>query len=195
MGFPALKTEETYTYADYLTWSDDERWELIGGAAYNMSAAPSTRHQEAVGELFFQIRSFLKDKGKCKAFFAPFDVRLPKAVKKHDHDITDTVQPDIAVICDPEKIDDKGCLGAPDFIIEVLSPFTASKDYIKKRALYETHGVKEYWLVHPYDNLVTVFVMGNDGRYETPVFHEGKGLIEVKALPGLSIDMDAVFGE
>jgi Uma2 family endonuclease len=97
-------------------------------------------------------------------FIAPFDVRLPKA-QEADDDIETLVQPDIALVCDPSKIDEKGCRGAPDWIIEVLSQTTASKDFIKKRQLYEKHKVREYWLVHPLDRLVTVFVLNKEGLF------------------------------
>lgn len=194
MGFAAVKIDETYTYADYLTWSDDERWEIIEGVAHNMSPAPSTEHQRVCGKLFIQISNFLDKSKKCEAFFAPFDVRLTETRPKRNDKIINIVQPDISVICDPDKIDDKGCLGEPDFIIEVISPFTASRDYIRKQALYEKHGVKEYWLVHPFDSMVTVFVMGENGKYEKPIFYEGKGSVDVKTLPGLSINLDEVFG-
>ncbi|MCP4693168.1 MAG: Uma2 family endonuclease, partial [Desulfobacterales bacterium] len=122
MALPLLKNEY-YTYADYLTWTDDERWELIDGEPYNMSPAPSTAHQRVLMKFINQIENFLSDR-KCEAFPAPFDVRFPGEVEAPE-DIIDVVQPDISVICDPSKIDEKGCLGAPDFIAEIISPSTA----------------------------------------------------------------------
>ncbi len=133
----------------------------------------------------------LADK-ECEAFIAPFDVRLAETGEA-DEAIVNVVQPDISVICDSSKIDDRGCRGAPDWIIEVLSPHTSSKDHIQKRNLYEKYGVREYWLVHPLDCLITVFVLGNDGKFNAPSFHEGKGTIQVSILPGLAIDLDEVF--
>ncbi len=193
MSMPLLKREDApITYGDYLNWPEDERWEIIEGIPYSMTAAPSTKHQTVLGELFFQIRSFLPDDAACRVFIAPFDVRLPEK-DEADEAIINVVQPDIVVICDPSKIDDKGCRGAPDWIIEVLSPFTSSKDHIAKRLLYERMGVREYWLVHPLDELVTVFVLGADGKFEPPVFREGKGRLEVAVLPELMMDLDAVF--
>lgn len=103
------------------------------------------------------------------------------------------MQPDICVICDPAKLDNRGCRGAPDFIIEILSPATAAKDQIQKVALYEKHGVKEYWLGHPSDRLITVRLLGADGKYGIPAIREAKGLLPVNILPGLEIDLDLVF--
>lgn len=192
MGLPSEKAE-TYTYKDYLSWSDDERWELIEGAAYNMSAAPAMRHQQVCWELVRQIAIFLSDK-PCRGFFAPFDVRLPDTKAKKD-DIYTVVQPDIAVICDLSKLDEKGCKGAPDFIVEITSPFTASKDHIRKVALYEKHGVKEYWIIQPVDNIVHVRILDDNGRYGKVEIYEGKGRLEIKTLPGLEIDLDTVFAD
>ncbi len=123
---------------------------------------------------------------------APFDVRLPEGEEADDEIIT-VVQPDISVICDPARLDVRGCRGAPDFIIEILSPATAAKDQIQKVTLYEKHGVKEYWLGHPVDRLITVRVLETDGKYGIPKIHEAKGLLPVRILPGLEIDLDLVF--
>jgi Uma2 family endonuclease len=192
MGLPLRKTEEKqFTYADYLTWDDGERWELIEGVPYNMSPAPSTRHQEVSGELFAQIHGLLQGK-PCKVFAAPFDVRLPEA-DEEDWEASNVVQPDISVICDRSKLDQKGCKGAPDWVIEIISPSTASKDYRKKLFLYERHGVKEYWLVHPDHNLLMVYRLGADNRYERPVTYDAEDRIEISFLPGLFVDLKMVF--
>ncbi len=192
MGLPSEKAE-TYTYKDYLSWSDDERWELIEGAAYNMSAAPSTRHQVVAGELYRQIANFLYGKS-CKVIIAPFDVRLP-AGNIADDRIETVIQPDISVICNLSRLDEKGCKGAPDFIVEITSPFTASKDHIRKVVLYEKHGVKEYWIIQPFDNIVHVRILDDNGRYGKVEIYEGKGRLEIKTLPGLEIDLDTVFAD
>ena len=162
MNSPQIKSEQLYTYEDYCNWPEDEHWELIDGVAYplhgEMHAAPTRTHQDVVVQLLVQIANYLKGK-PCKVYVAPFDVRF--STKNQKNDLKNTVvQPDIAIICDQEKLDEKGCNGAPDWIIEVLSPKTASKDHLKKRALYEEQGVKEYWLVHPVDHLLTIY------RYE-----------------------------
>ena len=131
MALPAPKYEDTYTYADYLTWPEGERWELIEGVPYNMSPAPFRKHQGVVMELSRQIANFLNDKS-CEVYSVPFDVRLlpdisqEDATRVDDDDLTTVVQPDISIICDSEKLDERGCLGAPDVIIEVLSPSTAA---------------------------------------------------------------------
>ncbi len=132
--------KKEFTYADYLRWPGDERWELIDGEAYNMGPAPSTRHQLVFGELFTQIHLFLSDK-ECAVIAAPFDVCFPKEIKEDDS-ITDVVQPDIVVVRDSSKLDDRGCQGAPDFIVEIVSPSTASRDYILKSKLYEKNEVQ-----------------------------------------------------
>jgi Uma2 family endonuclease len=196
MPLPA-HNRDIYTYHDYLQWPQNERWELIEGVPYNMSPAPSRRHQGVAVELSRQIANFLTDK-PCEVYFAPFDVRLPEASTEDmrhvdDDEITTVVQPDIAVICDPDKLDDRGCLGAPDFIVEILSPGTAAKDQIQKVALYEKNGIKEYWIIHPIDKLVIVRVLGEHGKYGIPAIYEGKGKLQVKTLPELEIDLDAIF--
>lgn len=191
MSQAAEKTDKKYTYGDYLNWPEGERWELIEGVAYDMTPAPSTTHQIIVGDLFRQISTFLLDKD-CQPFIAPFDVRLLEAEEADDQIIT-VVQPDISVICDPAKLNTRGCRGAPDFIVEILSPSTAAKDQIQKVAIYEKHGVQEYWTVHPTDRLITVRLLGPEGRYGIPAMREAKGLLPVQTLPGLEIDLDLAF--
>lgn len=188
---PPLLKNEYYTYADYLTWMDDERWELINGEPYNMSPAPPTAHQRVLIKLISQIGNFLSD-GKCEAFPAPFDVRFPKESDAPE-DIVDVVQPDISVICDPSKIDEKGCLGAPDFIAEIISPSTAYKDYRNKYLLYEKNGVDEYWLVHPTDEIIHVHVLREDGTYGKATVYGKEDAPEIRSLPGLKIDLSLVF--
>jgi Uma2 family endonuclease len=153
------------TYADYLKWPDDERWELIDGEAHAMSPAPTISHQTAAGQLFRQIDEAL-DGAPCRALIAPVDVLLPTPEEADDHAST-VVQPDILVVCDPEKITERNVRGAPDWIIEVLSPATARHDHLTKRALYERAGVREYWLVHPVDRVITVYTL-KDGHYGRP---------------------------
>ncbi len=186
----ALK-KETCTYSDYLRYTEDDRFELIAGEVYDMSPAPSRRHQEVSGELFKQIAVFLTGKS-CRVYSAPFDVRLSEADETEEETST-VVQPDISVICDHKKLDDKGCKGAPDFIAEIISPSTASKDNITKAALYEKHGVKEYWIVHPLDNIIVIRRLGENGKYTPADFYEGKGTMELAVLPDLAIDLDTLF--
>ena len=175
---------ERLTYGDYLHWPDDERWELIDGVAYDMSPAPSRRHQDFVVELVRQTANHLRDSA-CSTYVAPFDVRLPRA-DEADEQVDTVVQPDVAVICDPSKLDDKGCRGAPDWIVEVLSPSTARKDQREKRDLYERHGVREYWLLHPIDDMLMIYRIGPDG-YGKPDVLPLEGETAVTAIDGLVI--------
>lgn len=191
MGQPAGATARKYTYKDYLSWPEDERWELWSGEPVAMVPAPGTAHQIVVGELLRQVANFLTDRD-CQVFVAPFDVRLPDG-EEPDEEVTTVVQPDIAVICDPAKIDARGARGAPDLIIEVISPATAVRDQIHKVVLYEKHGVKEYWLIHPTDRVVIIRRLGPDGRYSPPAFYEASGRLPVEVLPGLDLDLDAAF--
>jgi Uma2 family endonuclease len=188
----ALKKQDFYTYADYLTWDDNERWEIINGVAYNMSPAPTTKHQAIFGALFNQIYNFLTEsQHPCVVFAAPFDVRFPQDAQ--DDEIIDVVQPDVSVICDVSKLDEKGCHGAPNFIIEILSPSTSKKDLVDKRILYENNRVQEYWLIDPTHNIATVYRLEAFGKYGSPMIHANKGKLEVQCLTGLTIDLDLVF--
>jgi len=193
MALPAIKKGNGFTYGDYITWSDDERWELIDGYAYNMSPAPSRRHQQISRELEMPIAFFLADK-PCEVYDAPFDVRLPES-DEADEEIYTVVQPDIVVICDAKKLDDKGCRGAPDIIIEILSPATSAKDMKIKLALYEKHGVKEYWVVHPTDNIVMIFKLNKKKMYGRPTVYAEDDKIRTPILKGLEIDLELVFKE
>lgn len=183
---------QTYTYADYLSWPEDERWELIDGEPYDMTPAPSTSHQTVFRELFLQLGNWFRNR-QCKLFSAPYDFRLAREGESEEQ-IRDVVQPDIAVVCAPDGIDEKGGRKAPDFVIEILSPSTASKDHIVKRRLYERHGVKEYWLVHPDERIVTVYHLSPEGTYGKADIFAGEELrLDVAAFPGLTIDFTAVF--
>lgn len=184
----AFDHHHRFTYGDYLKWPENERWELIEGVAYNMTPAPSTVHQRIVGEIFTQLHISLKDK-KCEPFIAPFDVRLPENDESDDL-IETVVQPDVVVVCDPAKIDKRGCRGAPDFVVEVVSPSTAVKDQVTKTALYENHGVREYWILHPFDRLLTIRILDGNGRYPAPRMVELKENAPVHALQDVEIDLE-----
>ena len=190
MGQPLRKPITMFTYADYRAWPEDERWELINGEAYAM-AAPGLAHQTVVGEMFRQIANHLVGK-PCRPFVAPFDVRLPRG-KEADDDVTTVVQPDISVICDPAKLDERGCRGAPDWVIEVLSPSTAAKDQIQKLAAYERAGVREVWLVHPTDYVVIVYTLSAAGSYGKPAIHETRETLAPGLFPGLLIEWGLMF--
>lgn len=176
-----------HTYGEYLTWSDEQRYELIEGVAYAMTPSPSRTHQRIVGELFRQIADALEE-GPCEVNIAPLDVRFP-ADGESDDAIVTVVQPDLFVVCDPGKLDERGCRGAPDWVIEVISPQSAAHDQITKLATYERHGIKEYWLVHPIDRIVFVYCLEGD-RYGRPSLHELKGPLPSAAVPGAMIDWD-----
>jgi Uma2 family endonuclease len=186
----AVNHQHSFTYGDYLTWPEDQRWEIIDGTPYNMTPAPSTLHQRISRELFTQINTFLAGQ-PCEVFYAPFDVRLPDG-DEADERITDVVQPDITVVCDPAKIDKAGCRGAPDFVIEIISPSTAAKDQVQKKHLYEKHGVREYWILHPIDQLLHVWLRGEDDRFLQSSPRELKGQTPVQVLPGLQINLDLI---
>lgn len=190
MPYPQRQGEQYFTYGYYRTWPDTERWELIDGVAYDMSPAPSRLHQDTFGGLFFQFRAFLSG-AECRVYGAPFDVRLPHGEEQNDN-IDTVVQPDIVVVCDRNKLDEKGCKGAPDLVIEILSPCTAHKDLNEKFQLYERVGVKEYWIVHPQDR--TVMVFRRDGMsFGRPAMFAGEDRIEVTLLSGLIIDLKQAF--
>ena len=191
----AKKLDERYNYADYLTWTDeDERWEIIEGVPYMMSPSPTRKHQKVSMQLSLIIGNYLKEKS-CEIYSAPFDVRLLDK-SKYEDEIFTVVQPDISVICDKEKLDEKGCLGSPDMIIEILSPSTAKKDKIDKFYLYEKYGVKEYWLVELDNEIITVFKLQNNGLYGRPdIYSVENKKIKVGIFDDLEIDLEEVFGK
>lgn len=190
----SLRDPHLHTYGEYLAWPDERRFELIDGLAYAVSPAPSRQHQQLIGELFSQVHAQLRGH-RCQVYVAPFDVRLPRG-DEADAAIDTVVQPDIAVFCDRSRLDDRGARGAPDWVIEVLSPATASHDQVRKRDLYERHGVVEYWLVHPADRLVTVYRL-QDGAYGKPHVQELSGRLRPGVPDGIEVDLDvaaAVLG-
>ena len=191
-SLPKQKYDNLFTYGDYRLWPENERWELIGGAAHAMSPAPMTQHQGILGALFAKFYMFLQGK-RCRVFVAPFDVRLPEG-DEADDDIETVVQPDIVVICDRKKLDRRGCKGAPDLVIEIVSPSTARKDTHEKLTLYERHGVKQYWLVFPGEHVAQVHEL-RDGKYGAPTMYADNDRIAVSLFPGLEIDLAAVFEE
>ena len=187
-----LDFTKQYTYADYLTWQFDERVELIKGWISRMSPAPLVRHQLISMELSSEIYTYLKGKS-CSVFAAPFDVRLTNKRKSlPDKSIISVVQPDISVICDIEKLDDKGCVGAPDWIIEILSPGNTRKEMKEKFSLYEENGVREYWVVYPEYFQVQVFDLIND-RFVSRCTYVKEDLIPVGIFDDFAIDTNTLF--
>lgn len=189
MGVEPRK-EKRYTYADYLQWPDDTRYELIDGEVFRLAPTPLIEHQEVAGEVYCQLRNQLDGK-PCRPYIAPVDVRLPRA-DEADAAIDTVVQPDVLVVCDPAKIDRRGVRGAPDWLLEVLSPSTAAHDQIAKRRTYERAGVREYWLVHPSDRTLTVYALDN-GQYGRPDIYELKDETPIGVLPGVAIAWDALI--
>ena len=188
-----LDMNKRYTYADYLTWLDDVRRELIEGFV-KLMPAPRDIHVEVCYNITGNLWSILKNNnGRCKVRPAPFDVRFPKNGETANDKIYTVVQPDISIICDLSKLDEDGCLGAPDMIVEVLSPSTAKKDWTEKFFLYEEHGVKEYWIVHPKDKAITVFLLQENGKYNAGILYERKGTIPVHIFNGYLIDLSDIF--
>lgn len=186
-GLPKL---EYCTYSDYCGWKDDQRREIIDGVPYNMTG-PSRQHAEISRELGFQFVSFFRGR-PCQVYSAPFDVRLPRG-NEADDEIDTVVQPDLLVVCDEKKLDDRGCRGAPDLIIEILSPSTAARDCIQKRSLYERHGVREFWTVDPANRIVTVYLLGAGKAFGKPEVYSDTDKINVSIVAGLEIKLDEVF--
>lgn len=181
-----------HTYGDLRTWSDDVRWELIDGEPHAMTG-PSWQHQRVCMNLGSQLNTYFSAHG-CRVFPAPFDVRLPRG-NEPDDAIESVVQPDISVVCDASKLDSRGCRGAPDLVVEVLSPTTAARDHVLKRALYERHGVREYWLVHPLDRIVTIYRRAGERGFGPVELLEAAGKLTTPTFAGLEVDWDDVFAD
>ncbi len=178
----AKKRAEKYTCSDYLTWPDDERWEIIGGEAYNMTPAPGIKHQNVVVNFTRIIGNELKGK-PCRPFVAPTDVVLS------NHDV---VQPDIFVVCDEKKITEANIQGAPDLVVEVLSPATALKDKREKRALYERSAVREYIIIDPIELYVERFVLKGKRYGESEIFGPQE-VLPLTSLKGIDITLWEIF--
>ena len=190
MALPAEK--ERYTLADALAWDEQNRIELIDG--YPMMMAPPNRaHQKISGELFGQLRDYLKGK-KCEVYAAPFAVRPFEEDSDRPEDVDTMVEPDISVVCDSSKLDDTGCKGAPDLVMEILSPSTKRHDRFTKFNLYQRAGVREYWIVDPDDKTVQVFVL-EDGHYAAKDFGAAGDTVRVNVLKDCTIDLSQVFPE
>lgn len=191
-----VKVEEpdyslTYTYADYMRWRYEERLELIRGKIFKMSG-PNTAHQLVSGNIFAAFHTFLRRK-TCRVFAAPYDIRLPFQNKTKDEEITTVVQPDICVICDESKIEERGCCGAPDLVVEIISPGNTRKDVQTKYELYEEFGVKEYWIVHPTKKIITVHIQEEAGKFERGKRYTEGDWLESHAVPGFKIEVSEIF--
>lgn len=186
-----LDPTRTYSYADYLTWRFTEMVELLRGHVLRMSPVPSPRHQIISQNVEYPIAHHLRGQ-VCRMFHAPFDVRFPRHPDDPANKVLTVVQPDICVICDPNKLDERGCNGAPDWIVEILSPGNTQRDLRDKFQLYEEHGVGEYWIISPGDRNITVFTL-QSGRYEVVDEYAAPGPVPCHTLPELAIDWVEVF--
>lgn len=191
MGQALRKTDAHYTYGDYRRWPPQERWELIEGTAWNMSPAPSRAHQAILGRLHLVFGEWLKDK-PCHVYIAPFDVQLPSHPDQAEDKVDTVVQPDLSVFCDPERLTDAGARGAPDMVVEILSPWTSKKDLNDKFSLYERHGVREYWVVDPAGS-VQVYRLNENGHYDDPEIVVKTGSVASAVLEGLRVDVEGLF--
>ncbi|WP_028571867.1 Uma2 family endonuclease [Desulfonatronum lacustre] len=179
--------ETPYTYRDYLEWPDDQRWELIDGTPQAMTPGPSVTHQQVVLSIAAQVERALSEK-ECRPFIAPLEVLFPKPIENEDN-VRTVLQPDLFVVCDQRKIKSNAVVGAPDWIVEVLSPKTASRDHIAKRRIYEQAGVREYWLVHPEDRVVMIYRLEKEG-FGKPDVVPMEGETGVGILPEVVIQWD-----
>lgn len=191
-NFKDLDLSKSYTFADYLTWKFQERLELIKGKIFQMSPAPNRYHQRISGNLFLCLGN-LMTANKCGLYSAPFDVRLVNFKKStDDNQVFSVVQPDICVICDKEKLDDKGCIGSPDLVIEILSPGNTDKEMGIKFDLYEENEIKEYWIIEPTDKVIFIYTLQN-GKYIglKPQTHLDK--IKSPLFPYFDFDISQIF--
>lgn len=187
-----LDMNKVYSYADYYTWKIIERLELIKGKIFPMSPAPSRIHQQVSMNLTMLFGIYFKSY-PCNLYAAPFDVRFPKK-ETTDNKIYDVVQPDLCIICDNSKLDDRGCIGSPDLIIEILSPGNSKKELQDKYDLYLENGVKEYWIIHPSEQTVLIYKLEND-EYKPSRLFSGVETISSSLFPELAIDLNEVFAD
>lgn len=180
-----------YSYADYMRFAFDERMEIIKGRLFQMSPAPSRYHQKSFGSIHNSLYNFLEGQ-KCEVYGAPFDVRLPKK-SKEDKDIFTVVQPDVVVVCDPIKLDRRGCIGAPDIVVEILSPGNNKKELQNKYEVYEEAGVKEYWIVSTSDQTFFKYILNDAGKFEPTRLLTAGDKVTTPILPGFVLDLDKVF--
>lgn len=193
MQLSDLDLSKTYTYADYLQWKFKERLELIKGRVFKMSPAPSSYHQDITGNLYFALKLHLLKK-QCKVFIAPFDVRLTKKSLTNE-DVTTVVQPDICVICDRSKIDKAGCIGAPDIVVEIISPGNNKTELQNKFEIYEENGVQEYWIVSPQDKTFLKYTLNQDSFYVASKLLPSDAEVTTPILPGFVLKLEDVFDD
>lgn len=193
MQLSDLDLSKTYTYADYLQWKFKERIELIKGQIFKMSPAPSSYHQEISGNIYFAFKLYLLKK-QCKVFIASFDVRLTKKSLMND-DVFTVVQPDICVICDRSKIDKAGCIGAPDIVVEILSPGNNKTELQHKFEIYEENGIQEYWIVSLQDKTFLKYILNHEGVYRASKLLPANAEVTTPILPGFVLKLEDVFAD
>lgn len=188
---PLPKENYKYTYADYITWPENERWDIIDGIPY-MQAAPTWQHQAISIELASQFNVYLRGKS-CRVFAAPFDLSIPSGDESDESIFSYVGQPDIVIVCDKNKLRKTGYFGVPRLVIEISSPSTAKTDKIKKFEAFEKAGIKEYWIVEPDSKLVNVFILQENNRYGRPEIFSDENTIQTSIFPNLIIDLALVF--
>jgi Uma2 family endonuclease len=195
MADPAVRPDARYTYGDYKSWDDDERWELIDGEAWRMSA-PNLGHQLLISQFVYRMMEHLggpAQLARCLVVPAPFDVLVLDHPGQDVDEARTVVQPDVSVLCDRSKLRSFGCVGGPDIVVEIISPYSAKRDLAEKHALYERAGVREYWVVDPGNRFVHVFRLGDDGKFGKPdIVTEGKAIVS-SVLPGFTLPAAELF--
>ncbi len=188
-----LDLTKQYTYADYLTWAFEERVELIKGWIMRM-ASPSRAHQYVLGELSFFLRLHFQNHA-CEVYFAPTDVMFLDKEKtfQKNKDIYTVLIPDLFVVCDLNKMKDGGCFGAPDLVVEVLSPGNTKKEMKQKYEVYEENGVKEYWVVHPIDKNIVIHSLQENGKFQASKYFTDEDILESTLFPDFTVDLSKVF--
>lgn len=187
---PSASYGGKYSYADYLTWQLDEMVEIIKGRLFKMTAAPSRIHQKVATKLTYILYGFLEGR-PCEVYSAPFDVRLPKTSMRNE-DIYTVVQPDICVICDKNKLDDAGCIGAPDLVVEILSFGNNKKELKHKYEVYQESGVREYWIIHPDEHTLMIYSLRAGSFVPSCLFTSGD-TVGSEVIPGFSLDLEDFF--
>lgn len=192
--FSQLNLDQTYSYADYLSWRFTEYVELIKGKVLRRMSAPTSEHQQIAANLTIEIGRYLR-RNPCRVYAAPFDVRLLRSTGTGDAQIKNVVQPDLGVICDLSKIDKRGCLGAPDWIVEIVSPSFIVLDTRTKFDLYAENGVREYWIAFPGEQAITAYYLAANGQYEPSGTYAEPGPMPSHTLPELVMEWADIFEE
>ncbi len=193
MQLSDLDFEKSYTYADYLQWTFEDRLEILKGKLFKMTPAPSRIHQRLSGVVFKKLSLFL-EKQPCHVYSAPFDVRLSRK-NAADQAVTTVFQPDICVICDLEKLDDRGCAGAPDIVVEILSPGNNKKELRNKYEIYQEAQIKEYWVIWPVEQTVLQYTLNAEGKYVASRVLAAGDEVTTPVLPGFVLNLEEVFEE